>query len=55
MGLEYAPSIGEGLKLIEESHPEAKVAIFPAGGLIVPVIAWERKRVSQDASDGRLK
>ena len=42
MGLEYAPSIGEGLKLIEESHPEAKVAIFPAGGLIVPVIAWER-------------
>lgn len=42
MGFEYAPSIEEGLMLLEKSYPEARVAIFPSGGLIVPVTAWEQ-------------
>jgi hypothetical protein len=42
MGLEYASSIEEGLRLLEKVYPEARVAIFPSGGLIVPITAWER-------------
>ncbi len=42
MGLEYAPSIEAGLREIQKTRPIAKVAIFPAGGLIVPVTAWPR-------------
>jgi hypothetical protein len=42
MGLEYASSIEEGLRLLEKAYPEARVAIFPSGGLIVRVTAWER-------------
>jgi hypothetical protein len=42
MGLEYSPSIEEGIGLLRESYPDAKVAIFPSGGLIVPITAWER-------------
>jgi hypothetical protein len=42
MGLEYASSIEEGLKLIERDYPEATVAIFPAGGLIVPIVDWKQ-------------
>jgi nickel-dependent lactate racemase len=42
MGLEYAPSIEEGLRLLEKAYPEATVAIFPSGGLIVPIVDWER-------------
>ncbi len=42
MGLEYSSSIEEGLRLLEKSFPEARVAIFPSGGLIVPITAWER-------------
>ena len=42
MGLEYASSIEEGLRLLEKSYPRAKVAIFPSGGLIVPITAWKR-------------
>jgi hypothetical protein len=42
MGLEYASSIEEGLSLLEKAYPEATVAIFPSGGLIVPIAAWER-------------
>jgi nickel-dependent lactate racemase len=42
MGWEYSPSLGEGLKLLEKSYPSAKVAIFPSGGLIVPITAWDR-------------
>jgi len=42
MGLEYASSIEEGLRLLEKAYPEATVAIFPSGGLIVPIVAWER-------------
>jgi nickel-dependent lactate racemase len=39
MGLEYASSIEEGLSLLEKAYPEATVAIFPSGGLIVPIVA----------------
>jgi lactate racemase len=37
MGFEYAPSIASGVSLLESSYPQATVAIFPSGGLIVPV------------------
>lgn len=42
MGLEYASSIEAGLREIQKGLPSAKVAIFPAGGLIVPVTGWPR-------------
>jgi nickel-dependent lactate racemase len=42
MGLEYASSIEEGLGLLQKDYPSARVAIFPSGGLIVPITAWER-------------
>jgi nickel-dependent lactate racemase len=42
IGLEYASSIEEGLRLLGKSYPKARVAIFPSGGLIVPITAWER-------------
>jgi nickel-dependent lactate racemase len=42
MGLEHSSSIEEGIKSLEKFYPNAKVAIFPSGGLIVPITAWER-------------
>lgn len=42
MGLEYSSSIEGGIRLLEKSYPDARVAIFPSGGLIVPITAWER-------------
>lgn len=42
MSLEYASSIVEGLSLLQNDHPDARVAIFPSGGLIVPVTTWKR-------------
>ena len=42
IGLEYSSSIEEGLRLLEKSYPSARIAIFPSGGLIVPITAWER-------------
>ena len=42
MGLEHASSIEEGLGLLQNDYPNARVAIFPSGGLIVPITAWER-------------
>jgi nickel-dependent lactate racemase len=42
MGLEHAPSLEEGLGLLEKAYPKARVAIFPSGGLIVPITAWEQ-------------
>ena len=42
MGLEYASSVEEGLRLLEKSYPRAKVAIFPSGGLIVPITTWKQ-------------
>lgn len=53
MGFEYASSIEEGLRLLKKSYPNAKVAIFPAGGLIVPITAWEQ--LSDDSQDRRFK
>ena len=38
MGMEYASSVEDGIRLLEEAYPEAEVAIFPAGGLILPVV-----------------
>lgn len=37
MGFEHAPSVAAGIGMIEQFHPSAKVAIFPSGGLIVPI------------------
>jgi nickel-dependent lactate racemase len=42
LGLEYSTSIEEGIGLLKKSYPDAKVAIFPSGGLIVPITTWER-------------
>jgi lactate racemase len=42
MGLEHASSVEEGLKLLKAAYTKATVAIFPAGGLIIPITAWER-------------
>lgn len=42
LGFEHSTSLGEGIGLLERSYPNAKVAIFPSGGLIVPITAWER-------------
>ena len=38
MGVEHASSLEEGLARLKKSFPQARVAIFPAGGLIVPII-----------------
>jgi len=42
LGMEYAPSVQEGLGMLEKSYPNAKAAIFPSGGLIVPITSWDR-------------
>ena len=42
MGLEYAPSVEEGLRMIKNVYPKARVAIFPSGGLILPKPAWQQ-------------
>jgi hypothetical protein len=42
IGLGYASSIEEGLGLLKRSYPEARVAIFPSGGLIVPITGWKQ-------------
>ena len=42
MGFEYASSIAAGVEMLEGHYPEATVAIFPSGGLIVPVTAWKQ-------------
>jgi nickel-dependent lactate racemase len=42
MGLDYSSSIQEGMMLLEKSYPNAKVAIFPSGGLIVPITTWKQ-------------
>lgn len=36
LGLEYAVSIEEGLRVLKEAYPVATAAIFPAGGLVLP-------------------
>jgi nickel-dependent lactate racemase len=42
MGLDHSSSIEEGIKSLGKLYPNAKVAIFPSGGLIVPITSWER-------------
>ncbi len=42
MGLEHSSSLEQGIKLLGKLYPNAKVAIFPSGGLIVPITSWER-------------
>lgn len=42
MGLEHAFSVEEGLRTLESAYAKATVAIFPAGGLIIPITSWER-------------
>jgi len=37
MGFEYAPSIQDGLRMLEHDYSDARVAIFPSGGLIIPI------------------
>ncbi len=41
MGLDHASTVEEGLKMLEWAYPQADVAIFPSGGLIIPIMAWE--------------
>jgi lactate racemase len=38
MGFDYAPSVEEGVRLLGDEYPNARVAIFPSGGLIIPMI-----------------
>jgi hypothetical protein len=40
MGFDYAPTVEEGVKLLERDYTEARVAIFPTGGLIIPLTTW---------------
>jgi nickel-dependent lactate racemase len=40
MGFDYAPTVEEGVKLLERDYAEARVAIFPTGGLIIPLTTW---------------
>ncbi len=40
VGLEHASSVEEGLSKLEVACAEARVAIFPSGGLIVPITEW---------------
>ena len=41
LGLEYSPSLEAALATLGEAYPEARAAIFPSGGLIVPIAGWE--------------
>jgi lactate racemase len=41
MGFEYAPSVEEGIAMLEKAFPEARAAIFPSGGLAVPIVSWK--------------
>jgi nickel-dependent lactate racemase len=42
MGLDHSSSVEEGIKSLGKLYPNAKVAIFPSGGLIVPITSWEK-------------
>ncbi len=43
MGFEYAPTVEEGVQLLERDYAEARVAIFPSGGLIIPMPTWSER------------
>lgn len=40
MRFEYASSVRGGIDLLSKSYPLATVAIFPSGGLIIPMVNW---------------
>ena len=40
MGLEHAPSLDEGLTTLGKAYRKARVAVFPSGGLIIPITSW---------------
>ena len=40
MGLEHAVSLDEGLSILEKQYRKARVAVFPSGGLIIPITSW---------------
>jgi nickel-dependent lactate racemase len=42
LGFEHAASLEQGLDVLKDAYPEARVAIFPTGGLIVPIADWEQ-------------
>jgi nickel-dependent lactate racemase len=42
LDLEYAETIEEGVAVLGAAYPKARVAIFPSGGLILPITDWER-------------
>jgi lactate racemase len=37
LGFEHVSTIEEGLSLLEAAYPRATVAIFPSGGLVIPI------------------
>jgi nickel-dependent lactate racemase len=37
MGFDYASSVEEGVRLLGSEYPNARVGIFPSGGLIIPM------------------
>jgi lactate racemase len=39
LGFDYAASIREGIEMLEKAYPKADVALFPAGGLVIPSVA----------------
>jgi lactate racemase len=41
LGLEYAASIEDGLAALGVAYPQARVAIFPSGGLVIPITEWQ--------------
>gem|GEM_PF-410509 len=41
LGLEYSPTLEDALARLGQAYPEARAAIFPSGGLIVPIVDWE--------------
>ena len=40
MGLEHAASLDEGLRTLEKQYRKARVAVFPSGGLLIPITSW---------------
>jgi len=41
LGLEYAPTLEAAIAALGDAYPGARAAIFPSGGLIVPIADWE--------------
>jgi nickel-dependent lactate racemase len=42
LGFEYVSTVEEGITLLKEAYPQARVAIFPSGGLTIPIRSEER-------------